>query len=45
MIKIIQSSYPDTGSTLLLNLIHGFISPQEEISTRRNTLGDGYFNT
>ena len=31
MIKIIQSSYPDTGFTLLLNLIHGFISPQEKI--------------
>jgi len=31
MIKIIQSSPPGTGSTLLLNLIHGFITPQEEI--------------
>ena len=31
MIKIIQSSPPHTGSTLLLNLIHGFISPQERI--------------
>jgi hypothetical protein len=31
MIKIIQSSQPNTGSTLLLNIIHGFISPQEEI--------------
>ena len=31
MIKIIQSSPPHTSSTLLLNLIHGIISPQEEI--------------
>ena len=31
MIKIIQSSGHRTGSTLLLNLIHGFISPQEKI--------------
>ena len=31
MIKIIQSSPGHTGSTLLLNLIHGFISPHEEI--------------
>jgi hypothetical protein len=31
MIKIIQSSPIHTGSTLLLNLIHGFISPNEEI--------------
>jgi hypothetical protein len=32
MIKIIQSSPPHTGSTLLLNLIHGFIAPQEKIN-------------
>lgn len=38
MIKIIQSSHPDTGSTLLLNLIHGFISPQEEIHWETDTL-------
>ena len=31
MIKIIQSSPTHTGSTLLLNLIHGFVCPQEEI--------------
>lgn len=31
MIKIIQSSPPHTASTLLSNLIHGFICPQEEI--------------
>ena len=31
MIKIIQSSPLQTGSTLLLNLIHGFISPQEKV--------------
>ena len=29
-IKIIQSSYPHTGSTLLINLIHGAICPDEE---------------
>ena len=31
MIKIIQSSPSHTGSTLLLNLICGFISPEEKI--------------
>jgi hypothetical protein len=31
MIKIIQTSAPRTGSTLLLNLIHGFLAPKEEI--------------
>ena len=30
-IRIIQSSPERTGSTLLLNLIHGFLSPEEEI--------------
>jgi hypothetical protein len=29
--KIIQSSPEHSGSTLLLNLIHGFLSPDEEI--------------
>lgn len=31
MYRIIQSSPPHTGSTLLLNLIHGFLSPREEV--------------
>ena len=31
MIKVVQSSPPRTGSTLLLNLIHGFLSPCEQI--------------
>jgi hypothetical protein len=30
-IKIVQSSSPHTGSTLLLNLIHGVLRPEEEI--------------
>ena len=30
-IKIVQCSKPHTGSTLLLNLIHGYICPDEEI--------------
>jgi len=30
-IKIVQASPWRTGSTLLVNLIHGFISPQEEV--------------
>ena len=29
--KIIQSSPARTGSTLLLNLIHGYLLPDEEI--------------
>lgn len=29
--RIIQSSPPHTGSTLLLNLVHGFLAPSEEI--------------
>ena len=36
--KIIQSSHPGTGSTLLLNLIHGFLSPHEEIHVDTNSL-------
>jgi len=30
-VKVIQTSPPRTGSTLLLNLIHGFLSPNEKI--------------
>ena len=45
MIKIIQSSPPHTGSTLLLNLIHGFISPQEEIHYDTETLIDKFLIT
>ena len=29
--KIIQSSPPHTGSTLLLNLIHGYLLPDEKL--------------
>ena len=32
MIRIVQSSKPRTGSTLLVNLIHGFLCPQEAIN-------------
>lgn len=45
MIKIIQSSRPQTGSTLLLNLIHGFISPQEEIHWCTETLIEKFLIT
>lgn len=45
MIKIIQSSPPHTGSTLLLNLIHGFISPQEEIHWDTFSLIDKFLIT
>ena len=45
MIKIIQSSHPCTGSTLLLNLIHGFISPQEETHYETNNLIDKFLIT
>ena len=38
MIKIIQSSPPHTGSTLLLNLIHGFIAPLEKINVEYPSL-------
>lgn len=36
-IKIIQSSSPRTGSTLLINLIHGFLRPKEEIHWHTET--------
>ena len=45
MIKIIQSSPPQTGSTLLLNLIHGFISPQEEVHFPTETLIEKFLIT
>lgn len=45
MIKIIQSSPPQTGSTLLLNLIHGFICPQEEIHWSTDDLIDKFLIT
>lgn len=44
-IKIIQSSYPGTGSTLLSNLIHGFLSPHEEIHYDTESLIDEYLIT
>lgn len=30
-VKIIQSAYPRTGSTLLLNIVHGLLQPNEPI--------------
>ena len=45
MIKIIQSSPEHTGSTLLLNLIHGFISPQEEIHWDTHSLIEKFLIT
>jgi len=45
MIKIIQSSHPHTGSTLLLNLIHGFISPQEKIHYSTESLIEKFLIT
>lgn len=45
MIKIIQSSHPDTGSTLLINLIHGFICPQEEIHCHTSATIDKFLIT
>lgn len=43
--KIIQSSPQHTGSTLLLNLIHGFLSPAEEIHWDTERLIDKYLIT
>ena len=34
MYKIIQSSYGGTGSTLLINLIYGFLEPQKPVKFR-----------
>jgi hypothetical protein len=45
MIKIIQSSHPNSGSTLLLNLIHGFICPQEEVHWDTSALIDKFLIT
>tara|TARA_B100000073_G_C23589914_1_gene515882 strand:- start:162 stop:683 length:522 start_codon:yes stop_codon:yes gene_type:complete len=45
MIKIIQSSPPQTGSTLLLNLIHGFICPEEETHWSTETLIEKFLIT
>ena len=45
MIKIIQSSPPHTGSTLLINLIHGFISPEEEIHWNTDSLIEKFLIT
>lgn len=41
-IKIIQCSKPHTGSTLLLNLIHGYVCPAEEIHWNTEKLIDKY---
>tara|TARA_B110000879_G_C11175577_1_gene515812 strand:+ start:2274 stop:2813 length:540 start_codon:yes stop_codon:yes gene_type:complete len=43
--KIIQSSPKHTGSTLLLNLIHGFLSPDEAIHWDTERLIDKYLIT
>ena len=45
MIKIIQSSPGQTGSTLLLNLIHGFISPEEEVHWNTESLIEKFLIT
>jgi len=45
MIKIIQSSHPRTGSTLLLNLIHGFISPLEKYHWNTESLIEKFLIT
>lgn len=37
-IKIVQCSKPHTGSTLLLNLVHGYVRPEEEIHWNTETL-------
>ena len=43
--KIIQSSPIHTGSTLLLNLIHGYLSPDEEIHYNTERLIDKFLIT
>lgn len=43
--KIIQSSPSRTGSTLLLNLIHGYLSPDEEIHWNTEKLIDKFLIT
>tara|TARA_B100001996_G_scaffold281408_1_gene221816 strand:- start:280 stop:810 length:531 start_codon:yes stop_codon:yes gene_type:complete len=43
--KIIQSSPPHTGSTLLLNLIHGYLSPDEIIHWNTEKLIDKFLIT
>lgn len=45
MIKIIQSSPPHTGSTLLINLVHGFLCPEEKIHWDTETLIDEFLVT
>ena len=44
-IKIIQASPDHTGSTLLLNLIHGFLSPDEGTHWNTESLIDKYLIT
>ena len=45
MYRIIQASYARTGSTLLLNLIHGFLLPQEPYHCPTNDLIDDFLIT
>lgn len=45
MFKILQASPTHTGSTVLLNLIHGFLKPDEEIHYDTETLIDKYLIT
>jgi len=44
-IKIIQCSYPHTGSTVLSNLIYGFLSHEEEVRWNSEELIDKYLIT
>ena len=43
--KIIQSSPRHTGSTLLINLIHGYLAPDEEIHWKTERLIDKFLIT
>lgn len=44
-IKIVQASPPHTASTLLVNLIHGFISPEEHVKYQTENLIHKYLIT
>ncbi len=44
-IRIIQSSPPQTGSTFLLNIIHGFLCPYESIHWNTENLIDSFLIT
>jgi hypothetical protein len=44
-VKIIQSSYGRSGSTILVNLIHGALCPEEATHFRTEELIDEYMIT